>query len=46
MMTEIYFRMYEKFISQLRMYANAISSFEGLFAKFSFVPSEIARNSR
>ena len=41
-MREKYVRMYEQFISQLWMYANVIkSSFEGLFANFSFTPTKL-----
>ena len=45
-MREKYVRMHEIFISQLQMYPNAMSSFEGLFANFYFAPNEIARHSR
>ena len=41
-MREKYVRMYEKFISQLLMYANELkSSFERLFANFSFTPMKL-----
>ena len=44
-MREKYVRMYEKFISQLKMYGNVIeNSFKGLFANFSFASNEITEN--
>ena len=43
-MSEKYVRMYETFISQFQLYANAMISFEGLFANFSCALNEIAKN--